>query len=215
MKGLKINDVSVKAKQGLYGIVFTSWNPSIVQDLLKETKKELISQGVDEANIYLKEVPGAFELPLATQFMAEKEGILSVISLGAIIRGDTPHFDFISSSCLEGLQEVSLKTRIPVICGVLTTNTIEQAEERSDPKKMNKGKEFALTALNMVDSLSWFMKSKKDTSPVRSRDKVIQSLYEIELSGSDIKELLTDLSLQSRYPHYKDCLLYTSDAADE
>ena len=69
--------------------------------------------------------------------MAEKEGILSVISLGAIIRGDTPHFDFISSSCLEGLQEVSLKTRIPVICGVLTTNTIEQAEERSNPNKMN------------------------------------------------------------------------------
>ena len=154
MKGLKTKDISVKAKRGHYGIVFTSWNASIVQDLLKETKKELISQGVDEANIYLKEVPGAFELPLATQFLAEKEGISSVISLGAIIRGDTPHFDFISSSCLEGLQDVALKTRIPVICGVLTTNTIEQAEKRSDPNKMNKGKEFALTALNMVDSLS-------------------------------------------------------------
>ena len=87
MKGLKIKDTSMKAQQGQYGIVFTSWNPSIVQDLLKEAKKELISQGVDEANIYLKEVPGAFELPLATQFMAEKEGILSVIALGAIIRG--------------------------------------------------------------------------------------------------------------------------------
>ena len=154
MKGLKTKDLSVKAKQGLYGIVFTSWNASIVQDLLKETKKELISKGIDEGNIYLKEVPGAFELPLATQFIAEKEGISSVISLGAIIRGDTPHFDFISSSCLEGLQDVALKTRIPVVCGVLTTNTIEQAEERSDPNKMNKGKEFALTALNMVDSLS-------------------------------------------------------------
>ena len=154
MKSLKTKDISVKAKQGLYGIVFTSWNASIVQVLLKEAKKELISQGVDEANIYLKEVPGAFELPLATQFIAEKEGISSVISLGAIIRGDTPHFDFISSSCLEGLQDVALKTRIPVVCGVLTTNTIEQAEERSDPNKMNKGKEFALTALNMVDSLS-------------------------------------------------------------
>ena len=154
MKSLKTKDISVKAKQGLYGIVFTSWNAFIVQDLLKETKKELISQGVDEANIYLKEVPGAFELPLATQFIAEKEGISSVISLGAIIRGDTPHFDFISSSCLEGLQDVALKTRIPVVCGVLTTNTIEQAEERSDPNKLNKGKEFALTALNMVDSLS-------------------------------------------------------------
>ena len=119
MKGLKTKDISVKAKQGLYGIVFTSWNASIVQDLLKEAKKELISQGVDEANIYLKEVPGAFELPLATQFIAEKEGISSVISLGAIIRGDTPHFDFISSSCLEGLQDVALKTRIPVVLSLI------------------------------------------------------------------------------------------------
>ena len=153
MKGIDTKDISVKAKQGQYGIVYTSWNASIVQDLLNETKKELINQGVDESNIYLKEVPGAFELPLASLFMAEKDGILSVISLGAIIKGDTPHFDFISNSCLDGLQDVALKTRIPVICGVLTTNTFEQAEERSHPSKMNKGKEFALSALNMVDSL--------------------------------------------------------------
>ena len=86
--------------------------------------------------------------------MAEKENISSVISLGAIIQGDTPHFDFISSACIEGLQNVSLKTKIPVICGVLTTHTVEQAKERSDPNKMNKGKEFALSAMNMVDALS-------------------------------------------------------------
>ena len=80
--------------------------------------------------------------------------ISSVISLGALIQGDTPHFDFISSACIEGLQNVSLKTKIPVICGVLTTRTVEQAKERSDPNKMNKGKEFALSAMNMVDALS-------------------------------------------------------------
>lgn len=153
MKGLEISNISEKSRQGSYGIVYTSWNANIVQDLLNETKKELLNQGVDEKNIAIKEVPGAFELPLATQFLAEEKEISAVISLGAIIRGDTPHFDFISSACIEGLQNVALKTSVPVICGVLTTNTVEQALERSEPSKMNKGKEFALSAMSMVETL--------------------------------------------------------------
>jgi len=153
MKGLEISNISEKSRQGSYGIVYTSWNADVVQDLLNETKKELLNQGVDEKNIAIKEVPGAFELPLATQFLAEEKGISAVISLGAIIRGDTPHFDFISSACIEGLQNVALKTSVPVICGVLTTNTVEQALERSEPSKMNKGKEFALSAMSMVEAL--------------------------------------------------------------
>ena len=153
MKGLEIRNISEKSRQGSYGIVYTSWNADVVQDLLNETKKELLNQGVDEKNIAIKEVPGAFELPLATQFLAEEKEISAVISLGAIIRGDTPHFDFISSSCIEGLQNVALKTSVPVICGVLTTNTVEQALERSEPSKMNKGKEFALSAMSMVEAL--------------------------------------------------------------
>jgi len=154
MKGLEINNLSEKSKQGSYGIVYTSWNADIVQDLLNEAKKELLSQGVDEKKIIIKEVPGAFELPLATQVLAKEKGISSVISLGAIIQGDTPHFDFISSSCIEGLQTVALNTNVPVICGVLTTNSLEQALERSDPDKMNKGKEFALSAMSMVEALA-------------------------------------------------------------
>jgi|TARA_B100000965_G_scaffold398815_1_gene417560 6,7-dimethyl-8-ribityllumazine synthase len=153
MKGLEISNISEKSRQGSYGIVYTSWNADVVQDLLNETKKELLNQGVDEKNIAIKEVPGAFELPLATQFLAEEKEISAVISLGAIIRGDTPHFDFISSACIEGLQNVALKTSVPVICGVLTTNTVEQALERSEPSKMNKGKEFALSAMSMVEAL--------------------------------------------------------------
>ena len=153
MKGLEIKKISVKAKQATYGIVFTSWNAVIVQDLLEETQKELLNQGVEKKNIIIKEVPGAFELPLATQSIAENESVSSVISLGAIIQGDTPHFDFISNACIEGLQTVALKTNVPIICGVLTTNTIEQAIERSNPDKMNKGKEFALSAMNMVSVL--------------------------------------------------------------
>jgi 6,7-dimethyl-8-ribityllumazine synthase len=153
MKGLEISNISEKSRQGSYGIVYTSWNADVVQDLLNETKKELLNQGVEEKNIAIKEVPGAFELPLATQFLAEEKEISAVISLGAIIRGDTPHFDFISSACIEGLQNVALKTSVPVICGVLTTNTVEQALERSEPSKMNKGKEFALSAMSMVEAL--------------------------------------------------------------
>ena len=105
-----------------------------------------------DKNIILKEVPGAFELPLAAQKCAENSS--SVIALGAIIKGDTPHFDFISSSCIGGLQDVALKTNKPIICGVLTTENLEQAKERSDPNQMNKGREFALSAMNMVDALS-------------------------------------------------------------
>ncbi len=152
MKGFDKIEVSDIAKKGTYSIVYTSWNSQIINDLLQETKKELISQGVPDKNIILKEVPGAFELPLAAQKCAENSS--SVIALGAIIKGDTPHFDFISSSCIEGLQDVALKTNKPIICGVLTTENLDQAKERSDPNQMNKGREFALSAMNMVDALS-------------------------------------------------------------
>jgi|TARA_B100000925_G_C21821127_1_gene392941 6,7-dimethyl-8-ribityllumazine synthase len=152
MKGFDKIEVSDIAKQGTYSIVYTSWNSQIINDLLQETKKELISQGVPDKNIILKEVPGAFELPLAAQKCAENSS--SVIALGAIIKGDTPHFDFISSSCIGGLQDVALKTNKPIICGVLTTENLDQAKERSDPNQMNKGREFALSAMNMVDALS-------------------------------------------------------------
>tara|TARA_B100001121_G_scaffold309016_1_gene334579 strand:+ start:1221 stop:1679 length:459 start_codon:yes stop_codon:yes gene_type:complete len=152
MKGFDKIEVSDIAKKATYSIVYTSWNSQIINDLLQETKKELISQGVPDKNIILKEVPGAFELPLAAQKCAENSS--SVIALGAIIKGDTPHFDFISSSCIEGLQDVALKTNKPIICGVLTTENLDQAKERSDPNQMNKGREFALSAMNMVDALS-------------------------------------------------------------
>ena len=153
MKGFEVKEITEKAKQGKYGIVYTSWNADIVQDLLNETKNELLNQGVLEKNIIVKEVPGAFELPLAAQFLALEEAS-AVISLGAIIKGDTPHFDFISNACMDGLQNVALKTNVPIICGVLTTNTMDQAIERSHPDKMNKGKEFAISAMNMVDALN-------------------------------------------------------------
>ena len=154
MKGLETNIISEKAKKASYGIVYTSWNAEIVQEILLETTKELTGQGVAENKIIIKEVPGAFELPLAAKLITEKNNVSCVISIGAIIKGDTPHFDFISQACIDGLQSIALETRIPMICGVLTTNNIEQAKERSDSSRMNKGKEFALSAMNMVDTLA-------------------------------------------------------------
>ena len=153
MKGLEIKEISEKARQATYGIVFTSWNADIVQDLLNETRKELLNQGVEREKIIIKEVPGAFELPLVTESIAANKSVSALVSLGAIIQGDIPNFDFISDACINGLQTIALKTNVPIICGVLTANTIEQAAERSDPDKMNKGKEFALSAMNMVSVL--------------------------------------------------------------
>jgi len=152
MKGLVSNQISNKSKKSIYAITYASWNSEIVGTLLEETTKELLKNGVDKKNILTKEVPGAFELPLASKEYALKENIDIVIALGAIIKGDTPHFDYISKACIDGLMSVSLETKKPVICGVLTTDDESQANKRADPNKMNKGSEFALTAMSMVDS---------------------------------------------------------------
>ena len=149
MKGLDSNQISQESKKRVYAITYTSWNSEIVESLLDEVTKELLRNGVDEKNILSKEVPGAFELPLTSKVYALKEKVDVVIALGAIIRGDTPHFDYISKACIEGLMTASLETKKPIICGVLTTDDIAQAQKRSDPNQMNKGAEFAVTAMNM------------------------------------------------------------------
>ena len=151
MKGLDSNQISDKSKKAVYAIAYTSWNREIVGTLLEEVTKELLRNGVDEENILTREVPGAFELPLTSKKCALKENVDIVIALGAIIRGDTPHFDYISKACIDGLMSVSLETKKPVICGVLTTDDESQANKRADPNQMNKGSEFALTAMSMVD----------------------------------------------------------------
>ena len=151
MKGLDSNQTSDKSKKAVYAITYTSWNSEIVGTLLKEVTKELLNNGVDKKNILAKEVPGAFELPLASKKYALQESVDIVIALGAIIKGDTPHFDYISKACIDGLMSVSLETKKPIICGVLTTDDESQANKRAEPDQMNKGSEFALTAMSMVD----------------------------------------------------------------
>ena len=151
MKGLNSNHISDESKEAVYAITYTSWNSEIVNTLLEEVTKELLKNGVNKKRILTKEVPGAFELPLASKIYALKDNVDIVIALGAIIRGDTPHFDYISKACIEGLMKVSLETKKAVICGEKTTQQHTQAKRRSDPNQMNKGSEFALTAMNMID----------------------------------------------------------------
>ena len=153
MKGIKTFSPSLKSINASYGIVFTSWNEEIVGSLLENSKKELLSLGVKEENITLVEVPGAFEIPLAAKVLASTS-VDAVIALGAIIKGDTPHFDFIASSCTEGILQASLELKKPIIFGVLTTNTEEQALQRSDVDRENKGAEFAQGAMQMIEALS-------------------------------------------------------------
>ena len=153
MKGIKTFSPSLKSINARYGIVFTTWNEEIVGSLLENSKKELLSLGVKEENITLVKVPGAFEIPLAAKVLASTS-VDAVIALGAIIKGDTPHFDFIASSCTEGILQASLELKKPIIFGVLTTNTEEQALQRSDVDRENKGAEFAQGAMQMIEALS-------------------------------------------------------------
>ena len=153
MKGITKFSPSPQSIDANYGIVYTSWNKKIVCSLLENTKQELFSLGVNENNILVMEVPGAFEIPLAAKSLASN--VDAVIALGAIVKGDTPHFEFIASSCAQGIVQVSLDENKPIIFGVLTTNNEEQALERSDANRQNKGAEFARSAMQMIEALKF------------------------------------------------------------
>ncbi len=126
---------------------------SVVEDRVAGAVDALRRHGVPEANITLVRVPGAFELPLAASRVARKGEVDAIIALGAVIRGGTPHFDYVAGECASGLAQVALEHQIPVALGVLTTDTIEQAVERSGSKAGNKGVDAAMTALEMVSLL--------------------------------------------------------------
>lgn len=135
------------------GIVVSRFNELITNKLLEGALNTLQQYDVAEENIYVVEVPGAYEIPLLAQKLAEKENIDAVLTLGAVIRGETPHFDFVSSEVASGVTRVSLDCKKPVIFGVLTTDTIEQALARTGVKLGNKGSEAATAAIEMVNLL--------------------------------------------------------------
>lgn len=136
------------------GIVVARFNSYIVESLVDGAIDTLLRHGVQGQNITVVRVPGAFELPLTAQRAAESDHFDAIIALGAVIRGSTPHFDFVASESAKGLGSVAMDYDIPVINGVLTTDSIEQAIERAGTKAGNKGSEAAMTALEMVAVLS-------------------------------------------------------------
>ncbi len=138
------------ASTGRYTIIVSRFNGFVVEGLLSGALDTLRRHGVSDDNITVVRVPGAFEIPAAAQKVARKGNVDALIALGAVIRGATPHFDYVAGECASGLSRVSLEEGVPVAFGVLTTDTIEQAIERSGTKAGNKGVDMAMTALEMV-----------------------------------------------------------------
>ena len=136
-----------------FGIAVARFNSFVVESLLEGSIDTLKRHGANEADIEVVRVPGAFELPLAIQRMANKGQYDAIIALGAVIRGGTPHFDYVAGECVKGMSSVSLQADVPVSFGVLTVDTIEQAIERSGTKAGNKGAEATLSAIEMVNLL--------------------------------------------------------------
>jgi 6,7-dimethyl-8-ribityllumazine synthase len=134
-----------------YGIVVGRVNEFITSKLLGGALDALKRHGVEENEIEIAWVPGAFEIPLIAQKMSESGKYDAVITLGAVIRGSTPHFDFVCNEVAKGVSAISLKTGVPTIFGVLTTDSIEQAVERAGTKAGNKGWEAATTAIEMAN----------------------------------------------------------------
>lgn len=135
------------------GIVVGRFNEFITSKLLGGAEDTLRRHGVQEENISVAWVPGAFEIPLVAKKMAASGKYDAVITLGTVIRGSTPHFDYVCSEVAKGVGSVTMDTDIPVIFGVLTTETIEQAIERAGTKAGNKGADAALSAIEMVNLL--------------------------------------------------------------
>ena len=131
-------------------IVASEFNHFIVQQLVDGAFDALKRNAVPESNITLAWVPGAFELPLAADVLATKGGQDAIIALGAVIRGGTPHFDYVAGECSRGIAQVGLKHGLPVIFGVLTTDNVDQALERAGSGAGNKGFDTAVAALQMI-----------------------------------------------------------------
>jgi len=132
------------------GIVASRFNEFITKRLEEGCLDALLRHGVKDQDIQIVRVPGSFEIPLAIQKLAKGKKLDALIGIGAVIRGDTPHFDFIASECAKGVAKVSLDTDMPVLFGVITADTIEQAIERAGTKEGNKGYQAALAAIEMA-----------------------------------------------------------------
>lgn len=147
----KFIEGNLDAKGLTFGIVVSRFNSFICERLLEGAVDALVRHGAVETDITVARIPGAFEIPLAAKTMAASQKFDAIICLGAVIRGSTPHFEYVSSEVSKGVASVSLESGIPVAFGVLTVDTIEQAVERAGTKAGNKGFEAAVTAIETVN----------------------------------------------------------------
>ena len=153
MKDINVVQGGMIAKDLRVGIVASRFNDFIVDSLVSGAVDALVRHGVRERDITLVRVPGAWEMPLAVQRMAGRRRFDVIVALGAVIRGATPHFDYVASECAKGIAQAGLAGDIPVAFGVLTTDNIEQAIERAGTKAGNKGAEAAMSAIEMANLL--------------------------------------------------------------
>jgi 6,7-dimethyl-8-ribityllumazine synthase len=133
-----------------FGIVVAEWNSDVTFAMRDAAIRTLIKHGVRPDHIHVKQVPGSFELPTAARWMAETEEFDAIICIGCVIQGETRHFDFICQGVTQGIMQLNLTYGLPVIFGLLTTHTLEQAVDRAGGKHGNKGDEAAYTALRMI-----------------------------------------------------------------
>jgi 6,7-dimethyl-8-ribityllumazine synthase len=144
-------EASLIVKGKRFGIIASRFNDFITKDLIDGCLDTLLRHGTKDDDISINWVPGAFEMPLLAQKLAKSKSVDAVICLGAVIRGSTPHFEYIASEVAKGIAKVALDTGLPVIFGVITADTIEQAIERAGTKDGNKGRDAALTAIEMAN----------------------------------------------------------------
>jgi 6,7-dimethyl-8-ribityllumazine synthase len=153
MEKTKTTEGDLIIRDGRFAIVASRFNDFIVESLIKGSLRCLRQHGAADADIEIIRVPGAFEMPIAVERIAASRRADGIIALGAVIRGGTPHFDYVASECIKGINAAARKHGIPIGNGVLTVDTIEQAIERAGTKAGNKGEEATLAVIEMVNLL--------------------------------------------------------------
>ncbi|MTK52686.1 6,7-dimethyl-8-ribityllumazine synthase [Paludibacter sp.] len=133
-----------------FGVVVSEWNPNVTESLLEGVLQTLQNQGAAPDQIVVQYVPGSFELVYGAKFLAENAKVDAVIALGSVVRGDTPHFDYVCQGVTHGISYLNATQTVPIIFGVLTTDNMEQATDRAGGRYGNKGDEAAVTAIKMV-----------------------------------------------------------------
>jgi 6,7-dimethyl-8-ribityllumazine synthase len=160
-----LSDYDIKsvadASKMKFGIVVAEWNTEITEALYKGAYSTLLKHGTKEDHIIKKYVPGTFELTLGAQLIAENTDVDAIIVLGCVIQGETRHFDFICQGVTQGITQLNMDYNLPIIFGVLTTESQEQAQDRAGGKHGNKGDEAAITAIKMVSMQQGLEDSKK------------------------------------------------------